>query len=170
MGSIDSSTSEGRAAIEGLGVHVIDVSRDSVGWIGHATYASAPNVIQGIGAELGAARTEDRDKQAVLDGTAPAARDPWRDGGSGPRDSVAGAPGHCDGSRWRDAAERPGTVEHSGFGLGSARTLIKGPLVPVSAGAQHDGGQRPSNWSSPTVHGMGGLWPAFALDLRFRGR
>ena len=75
LGSIDPSTPEGRAAIEGLGVHVIDVSRDSVGWIGHATYASAPNVIRGIGVELGATRPEDRDRQAVLDGSAPAARD-----------------------------------------------------------------------------------------------
>ena len=75
LGSIDPSTPEGRAAIEGLGVHVIDVSHDSVGWIGHATYASAPKVIQGIGAELGATRPEDRDRQAVLDGGAPPARD-----------------------------------------------------------------------------------------------
>ncbi len=68
LGSIDPSTDEGRSAIEGLGVHVIDLSRDSVGWIGHATYASAPSVIRGIGAEIGAPRREDRDQQAVLGG------------------------------------------------------------------------------------------------------
>ena len=68
LGSIDPSSAEGRGAIEGLGVHVIDVSRDSVGWIGHATYASAPAVIKGIGAEIAAPRREDRDRQAVLGG------------------------------------------------------------------------------------------------------
>ena len=68
----DASSPEGRRAIEGLGVHVIDLSRDSVGWIGHATYASAPKIIQGIGSAIAAPRPEDHDTQAVLDGSAPA--------------------------------------------------------------------------------------------------
>ncbi len=68
IGAIDASSPEGRRALEGLGVHVIDITRDSVGIIGHATYASAPDVIRGIGAELGAAREGDRTHQAVLGG------------------------------------------------------------------------------------------------------
>lgn len=68
LGAIDPSTPEGRAAIEGLGVHVIDLTRDGDGIIGHGTYASVPEVIRGIGAEIGAPRKEDRDRQAVLGG------------------------------------------------------------------------------------------------------
>ena len=72
VGAVDPNTPEGRRAIEGLGVHVIDLSHDSVGWIGHATYASAPKIIQGIGSEIAAPRPEDHETQAVLDGSAPA--------------------------------------------------------------------------------------------------
>ncbi|MGI4764149.1 MAG: alpha/beta hydrolase [Janthinobacterium lividum] len=68
LGAIDASSPDGRQALEGLGVHVIDLTRDSVGIIGHATYASAPEVIRGIGAEIGAARPADRERQAVLGG------------------------------------------------------------------------------------------------------
>ena len=68
LGAIDAASPEGRRALEGLGVHVIDITRDSVGIIGHATYASAPEVIRGIGAEIGAAREGDRTHQAVLGG------------------------------------------------------------------------------------------------------
>ncbi len=68
LGAIDSTSPEGRAALEGLGVHVIDLTHDSVGIIGHATYASVPEVIRGIGAEIGASRSADRDRQAVLGG------------------------------------------------------------------------------------------------------
>ena len=69
LGALDPSKPSDREAIRSLGVQVIDLSQDSVGLLGHATYANAPQVIKGIGAELGAARTEDRDTQAVLDGT-----------------------------------------------------------------------------------------------------
>ena len=68
LGALDPSKPSDKQAIESLGVKVVDLSQDSVGLIGHATYASAPQVIKGIGAELGAARSEDRDTQAVLDG------------------------------------------------------------------------------------------------------
>ncbi len=77
LGALDPSKPADLKAIKDLGVDVIDVSRDSVGLIGHATYAAAPEIIRGIGAELGAKRPEDRDTQAVLDGTeAPAGRLP----------------------------------------------------------------------------------------------
>ena len=68
LGAIDATSPEGRAALEGLGVHVIDLTRDSVGLTGHATYASVPEVIRGIGAEIGASRAADRERQAVLGG------------------------------------------------------------------------------------------------------
>ncbi len=69
LGALDPSNPADRKAIKGLGVEVIDLSRDSVGLVGHATYAVAPEIIRGIGAEIGAKRPEDRDTQAVLDGT-----------------------------------------------------------------------------------------------------
>ena len=69
LGALDPSKASDRDAIQGLGVQVVDVSHDSVGLIGHATYAAAPQIIKGIGAEIGAARSEDRDTQAILDGT-----------------------------------------------------------------------------------------------------
>ena len=74
LGAIDSASPEGRAALEGLGVHVIDLTHDSVGLIGHATYASVPEVLRGIGAEIGAPRAGDRDRQAVLGGEPDAPR------------------------------------------------------------------------------------------------
>ena len=74
LGAVDPASPEGRAALEGLGVHVIDLTRDSVGVTGHATYASVPEVIRGIGAEIGASRAEDRNRQAVLGGEPDAPR------------------------------------------------------------------------------------------------
>ncbi len=68
LGALDPAKPSDREAIQSLGVQVIDLSQESVGLIGHGTYANAPQVIKGIGAELGAARSEDRDTQAVLDG------------------------------------------------------------------------------------------------------
>ena len=68
LGALDPSNPADRQAIKDLGVQVVDLSRDSIGLIGHGTYAAAPQVIRGIGAEIGATRAEDRDTQAVLDG------------------------------------------------------------------------------------------------------
>ena len=73
VGALDPANPADRQAIKDLGVQVVDLSRESIGLIGHATYAAAPQVIRGIGAELGAARSEDHDTQAVLDGTEPLA-------------------------------------------------------------------------------------------------
>ena len=70
VGALDPKNPADRQAIKDLGVEVVDLSRQSVGFIGHGTYAAAPQIIRGIGAELGAARAEDRDTQAVLDGGA----------------------------------------------------------------------------------------------------
>lgn len=72
LGALDPSNPIDRQAIKDLGVEVVDISRDSVGFIGHGTYAAAPQIIRGIGAELGAPRPEDSGTQAVLDGTASA--------------------------------------------------------------------------------------------------
>ncbi len=69
LGALDPSDPASRQAVKDLGVEVIDLSRDSVGFIGHGTYAASPQIVRGIGAELGAARSEDKETQAVLDGS-----------------------------------------------------------------------------------------------------
>ncbi len=67
LGALDPNAPADRALIESLGVQVRDLSGDQVGLIGHSTYANAPDVIAAIGAQLGAARADDRNVQAVLD-------------------------------------------------------------------------------------------------------
>lgn len=66
LGALDLGNPEDRAAIEELGVKAYDVSRESTGWTGHATYASAPLVVRMIGAQLADARPQDANVQAVL--------------------------------------------------------------------------------------------------------
>jgi esterase/lipase superfamily enzyme len=75
VGALDPTKAEDKAAIEQLGVKVYDTSGESVGFIGHGNYANAPEVIQSIGAQLGATRKEDGSTVAVIDsngGTVPA--------------------------------------------------------------------------------------------------
>ncbi|MCW6507527.1 alpha/beta hydrolase [Lichenifustis flavocetrariae] len=66
VGALDPTKPEDKAAIEQLGVKVYDTSAESVGFIGHANYANAPDIVQSIGAQLGASRKEDRDTVAVI--------------------------------------------------------------------------------------------------------
>lgn len=86
LGSIDPSRPEGRRAVEGLGVHVIDLSGEDSDLVAHGTYASVPAVIRGIGAELAAPRAADRDRQAVLGG------EPAEPRFGGPADAVVATP------------------------------------------------------------------------------
>ncbi|UDL94847.1 alpha/beta hydrolase [Lichenihabitans sp. PAMC28606] len=67
VGALDPNNPDDRAMIQGLGVSVRDMSRESVGFIGHGTYANAPDVIASIGAQLALARPEDKNVQAVID-------------------------------------------------------------------------------------------------------
>lgn len=67
VGALDPTRLADRAMIQALGVEVRDLSQEQVGWIGHGTYAAAPDVIAAIGAQVGAARAEDQNVQAVLD-------------------------------------------------------------------------------------------------------
>lgn len=66
LGALDLGNPEDRAAIGELGVKAYDVSRESTGWTGHATYASAPLVVRMIGAQLAEARPQEANVQAVL--------------------------------------------------------------------------------------------------------
>jgi esterase/lipase superfamily enzyme len=67
LGALDLHNSSDRAMIQSLGVSVRDVTSEQVGFIGHATYANAPDVIAAIGAQLGKPRADDRTVQAVID-------------------------------------------------------------------------------------------------------
>ncbi len=59
LGAINPNNARDRAELERLGVRVYDLSAISDGWINHGAYATAPNVVRQIGAQLTRARTED---------------------------------------------------------------------------------------------------------------
>ncbi len=66
LGALNPHNSADRAALRRLGVKVYDLSPESVGLIGHGTYADAPAVVRAIGRQIGRARVQDEDVQAVL--------------------------------------------------------------------------------------------------------
>jgi esterase/lipase superfamily enzyme len=66
VGSLDPSSAGDRAVLDSLGVRVYDVSGESVGLVGHATFGDAPDVVKQIGATIGAKRLQDSDVAAVL--------------------------------------------------------------------------------------------------------
>ncbi len=66
VGALDPRNANDRAALEHLGVKVYDLSADSVGFIGHDTYADAPDIIRQLGAQIGAPRVQDAEVQSIL--------------------------------------------------------------------------------------------------------
>jgi len=66
VGALDPRNPNDRVALEHLGVKVYDLSGESVGLIGHDTYADAPEIIRQLGAEIGAPRLQDSDVQSIL--------------------------------------------------------------------------------------------------------
>ncbi len=66
LGALNPHNAADRVALRRLGVKVYDLSPDSVGLIGHGTYADAPAVVRAIGRQIGRARVQDQDVQAVL--------------------------------------------------------------------------------------------------------
>ena len=67
VGALDPTQPADKLAIEQMGVRVYDTSADSVGFIGHANYANAPEVIRQISAQLTATRKDDSDTVAIID-------------------------------------------------------------------------------------------------------
>ena len=57
-----------RAELTKLGVRVYDLSSFSDGFINHGAYASAPEVIRQIGAQLSRPRSDDAQVTSVIDG------------------------------------------------------------------------------------------------------
>jgi esterase/lipase superfamily enzyme len=67
LGGINPADPKQRAALEGLGVKVYDISSFSSGFIGHGAYADSADVIRSIGAQLAEPRKEDASAVAVID-------------------------------------------------------------------------------------------------------
>lgn len=66
LGALDPHKTEDRAALDALGVKVVDLSSESTDLLHHGNYASAPDAVRNIGAEIGKSRIEDANVQAVL--------------------------------------------------------------------------------------------------------
>jgi esterase/lipase superfamily enzyme len=66
VGALNPKSETDKAVLDGLGVKVYDLSSESTGFIGHGTYANAPDVVKQIGATIGAKRVQDSDVTAVL--------------------------------------------------------------------------------------------------------
>ena len=65
LGALDPGDPKDRAALDQLGVKAYDLTPEATGWIGHATFASAPQAVRTIGAQLTSKR-QDSNTQAVL--------------------------------------------------------------------------------------------------------
>lgn len=65
VGALNPRNPADKAIIDGLGVRVYDLSRESTDLIGHGAY-TAPDVVRQIGARIGEARVQDSDVTAVL--------------------------------------------------------------------------------------------------------
>ena len=66
LGALNPKDPADKAVLDQLGVGVYDLAGDETSFIGHGTYASAPEVVQRIGATIGARRAADGDVTAVL--------------------------------------------------------------------------------------------------------
>ena len=99
VGAINPSNPEDRQKLEDLGAKVYDLSNVSDGFIGHAAYADAPDVLHAIGAQLAAPRAQDATQMSIIDArnyadpnAATAAPDPsTSSGGAAPAVSGAAA-------------------------------------------------------------------------------
>ena len=66
LGALNPHRASDRTALDRLGVKVYDLSPQSTGLVGHGMYADAPEVVRAIGLQIGQARVQDSDVQAVL--------------------------------------------------------------------------------------------------------
>ena len=66
LGALNPKDPADKAVLDRLGVGVYDLAGDETTFIGHGTYATAPDVVQRIGATIGARRATDADVTAVL--------------------------------------------------------------------------------------------------------
>ena len=67
VGGIDLSNPEDRRKLESLGAKVYDLSKISDGFIDHAAYADAPDVLHAIGAQMATPRAQDVGTMSIID-------------------------------------------------------------------------------------------------------
>lgn len=68
LGAIDPTKAGDRSELTKLGVKVYDLTSFSDGFINHGAYASAPEVVRQIGAQLSRPRSDDSQVTSVIDG------------------------------------------------------------------------------------------------------
>jgi esterase/lipase superfamily enzyme len=66
LGALDPTKPEDRAELDRLGVAVHDISAFSTDFVGHGSFAEAPDVVRRIGSQLAAPRAGDSDQQAAV--------------------------------------------------------------------------------------------------------
>ena len=66
VGALNPKDPADKVVLDELGVQVYDLAGNETGFINHGTYATAPDVVQRIGATIGARRVQDADVTAVL--------------------------------------------------------------------------------------------------------
>ena len=66
VGALNPKDPADKAVLDHLGVRVYDLAGDETSFIGHGTFATAPDVVKRIGATIGAKRSQDADVTAVL--------------------------------------------------------------------------------------------------------
>jgi esterase/lipase superfamily enzyme len=66
LGALNPRRASDRAELDRLGVKVYDLSPESNGLVGHGMYADVPSVVRSIGMQIGKARLQDENVQAVL--------------------------------------------------------------------------------------------------------
>jgi esterase/lipase superfamily enzyme len=128
VGALDPANPADKALIQSLGVNVRDLSNDQVGFIGHATYANAPEVIAAIGAQIGAARASDSSVQAVIDarGDTPVVAAPLAAPGMSTTNVSATAAG-------QGATPSAATTPTTGGSVAPANAAIAAPLPAPAA-------------------------------------
>lgn len=93
LGAMDPSNPKDAAAIDAMGVRVYDLSMLGSGWIGHDTFANAPDAVRQIGATLTRKREQDANVQAVIDARGPIAQEPAAPAASAPQNGpIVGEP------------------------------------------------------------------------------
>lgn len=117
VGAIDASKPGDRQALEQLGAKVYDLSSFSDGFIDHAVYADAPDVIHAIGAQLTAPRAQDVNKVSVIDAR----------GDDPPASTAPAAPPAPTGPA---AAGQPAPAPAAGAATASAVSVTATPLAP----------------------------------------
>ena len=117
VGGVDLSNPEDRRKLESLGAKVYDLSKISDGFIDHAAYADAPDVLHAIGAQMATPRAQDVDKMSIIDARG------YVDPSAPPAPSDSTAP----------ATSAPVAPSGVAAPAGPAPLISAAPLAPIAA-------------------------------------